>query len=135
MDTTTLTAPEPSVIAGASAQAVPGAKNGFPIEDWLQEHLTTVALIVVAVGFVVRVLAAQGTFLNPDEALQYMQANQRSAFLAYKASLTNAHPPLLFLVLYFWEFLSRSEWMLRMPSVLAGTTFCWLSFRDRKSVV
>jgi uncharacterized membrane protein len=129
VDTTTLTPSEPRIISGAPTPTAPAAKRRFRLEDWLHEHLTAVALTVVVAGFVVRVLAAQGTFLNPDEALQYMQANQRSAFLAYKASLTNAHPPLLFLVLYFWEFLGRSEWMLRMPSVLAGTAFCWLSFR------
>jgi len=67
--------------------------------------------------------------LNPDEALHYLLFDQQSAFLAYKASLSNAHPPLVFLVLYFWHFLGHSELMLRLPSVFAGTAFCWFTFK------
>jgi 4-amino-4-deoxy-L-arabinose transferase-like glycosyltransferase len=130
MDTLTVTTPEsPAPASAAKESPAKVSQRVSSLENWLQSHLTAIALVLVAAGFVLRVLAARGTFLNPDEALQYMQANQRSTFLAYKASLTNAHPPLLFLVLYFWEFLGRSEWMLRMPSVLAGTTCCWLSFK------
>jgi Dolichyl-phosphate-mannose-protein mannosyltransferase len=130
MDTLTIETPDrPAPSSAAKESPADDSQHGFFLESWLQSHLDVIALGLVAAGFVLRVLAARGTFLNPDEALQYMQANQRSAYLAYKASLTNAHPPLLFLVLYFWEFLGRSEWMLRMPSVLAGTACCWLSFK------
>ena len=76
-----------------------------------------------------RVLAATRSYLNPDEALHYLLLNQPSAFLAYKASLTNAHPPLIYMVVYYWHFLGRSEWMLRMPSVVAGTAFCWMFYK------
>ena len=73
--------------------------------------------------------AATRSYLNPDEALHYLLLNQSSAFLAYKASLTNAHPPLIYMVLYYWHFLGRSELMLRLPSVIAGTAFCWMMFK------
>ena len=86
------------------------------------------ALGVVAAGFVVRLYVASRTYLNPDEALHYLLLNQTSAYLAYKASLTNAHPPLIYLVVYFWHFLGRSEVMLRFPSVVAGTAFCWFAY-------
>ncbi len=84
---------------------------------------------VVAAGFVLRVIVASRTYLNPDEALHYLLLNQPTAFLAYKASLTNAHPPLIYLVVYFWHFLGRSELMLRLPSVFAGTAFCWFFYK------
>ncbi len=49
--------------------------------------------------------------------------------MAYRASLILAHPPLMILVLYFWRTLGHSELMLRMPSVIAGTLFCWVFFK------
>ncbi len=99
------------------------------IESWLVNHLNLVALAIVAAGFVLRIYIATLSYLNPDEALHYLLMNQPSVFLAYKASLTNAHPPLIYMVLYYWHFLGRSELMLRLPSVLAGTAFCWVAFR------
>lgn len=103
--------------------------GGGAVEGWLHGHLTAVALAVIAAGLAVRVFAAASGYLNPDEALHYALINQPSAFLAYKASLTNAHPPLFFLVLYFCHLLGSSELMLRLPSVLSGTAFCWFVFR------
>ena len=104
------------------------ARESF-VERWLQHHLNAVAATVVAAAFVMRLVIASRSFLNPDEALHYLLFDQQSAFLAYKASLSNAHPPLVFLVLYFWHFLGHSELMLRLPSVLAGTAFCWFTFK------
>ena len=71
----------------------------------------------------------QEHFLNPDEALHFRLANQLSLALAYKASLTAVHPPLLILLLYFWRALGTSELWLRLPSVLAGTAFCWVFYK------
>ena len=87
------------------------------------------AILVLMAGFLIRLRAASGTFLNPDEALHYLLANQSSWRLAYEASLTNAHPPLLTFVLYFWRVLGDSEFVLRLPSVIAGTAFCWIVFK------
>jgi hypothetical protein len=100
-----------------------------PFESWLAAHINSAALLVVAAGFLIRLRAASGTFLNPDEALHYLLANQSSWQLAYKASLTNAHPPLLTFVLYYWRVLGDSELALRLPSVFAGTAFCWIVFK------
>jgi hypothetical protein len=101
----------------------------YNMEGWLVDHLDFLAFVVVAAGFVLRLLAATRSYLNPDEALHYLLLNQSSAYLAYKASLTNAHPPLIYMVVYFWRFLGSSEWMLRMPSVIAGTAFCWMFYK------
>jgi hypothetical protein len=113
----------PAIIARSASPRATG------IEGWIVEHLDFLALMVLAAGAVLRMLAAARSYLNPDEALHYLLLNQPSAFLAYKASLTNAHPPLIYLVVYFWHFLGRSEWMLRMPSVVAGTAFCWMFYK------
>jgi Dolichyl-phosphate-mannose-protein mannosyltransferase len=85
-------------------------------------------LSVLLVGFALRLIQAKQYFLNPDEALHYLLASEPSVGLAYKAALTNAHPPLLILMLYYWRALGHSELMLRMPSVLAGTACCWITY-------
>jgi 4-amino-4-deoxy-L-arabinose transferase-like glycosyltransferase len=111
------------------ARKLDSAERESFVEVWLQHHFNAVAATAIAAGFVIRLFVASRGFLNPDEALHYVLFEQPSAFLAYKASLSNAHPPLLFLVLYFWHLLGHSELMLRLPSVFAGTAFCWFTFK------
>ena len=86
------------------------------------------AVLVVAVGFVWRLSLAQATFFNTDEAWHYYLGNQSSAWLAYQASLTISHPPLLILILHFWKVLGTSNLVLRLPGVIAGTLFCWIFY-------
>jgi len=123
------TEPEVSREVAPGLQKPPATGGTGAVERWLDAHLNAVAILVIAVGFGVRLYVAARSYLNPDEALHYLLINQPSALLAYKASLTNAHPPLLFLLLYFWHFVGRSELMLRLPSVLAGTVACWFIFK------
>jgi Dolichyl-phosphate-mannose-protein mannosyltransferase len=89
--------------------------------------LWTYALL--AVGSVVRIWYASGTFLNSDEVMHFAAANQTSWLQTYKVSLAISHPPLLIFVLHIWRVLGTSELMLRMPSILAGMAFCWFTFR------
>jgi len=112
----------------AAPEHKPISSGGF-VEGWLDSHVDGIALAVVAIGFLVRLVVAHRSYLNPDEALHYLILNQPSAFQAYRFSLSNAHPPLIFLLVYFWHFLGRSELMLRLPSVLAGTAFCWAVYQ------
>jgi hypothetical protein len=98
------------------------------IERWLRGHLNLVALAITAAGFVARISLATTTYLNPDEILHYLLTDQPSLFLAYKASLSNAHPPLIYPLLYLCHLLARSELVLRFPLILAGTAFCWFTF-------
>jgi Dolichyl-phosphate-mannose-protein mannosyltransferase len=84
---------------------------------------------LLAIGFLLRLWQASKTFLNPDEALHFLTANKTSWGLTAKASLTISHPPLLVLLLHAWRSLGTSELMLRLPSILAGTLFCWLTYK------
>jgi hypothetical protein len=97
--------------------------------QWFQSHAHAAAVAVTLLGFLARLWAASGIFLNPDEALHFRLGNQLSLALAYQQSLTAAHPPLLILLLYFWRVLGTSELWLRLPSVLAGTAFCWMFYK------
>ncbi len=79
-------------------------------------------------GLLARLAWAHSLFLNADEALHYLLSTQPSLALTYKATLTTAHPPLLILLLHYWSWLGTSEFVLRLPSVFAGTAFCWIMF-------
>ena len=108
-------------------QSQSGGNRDF--ESWFETHSNLGAMLVLLAAFLVHLRAASGTFLNPDEALHYLLANQSSWRMAYNASLTNAHPPLLTLVLFLWRSVGTSEFVLRLPSVIAGTAFCWIFFK------
>jgi uncharacterized membrane protein len=99
------------------------------MERWLAGHTGTAATVAMLAGFLLRLWTASGTFLNPDEALHFRIANQSTLGLVYRASLAESHPPLLYWVLHFVRHLGTSEIWLRLPSVIAGTIFCWLLFR------
>ena len=108
----------------------PPSQSGWShFESWFEAHSNLSAILVVTAGFLIRLRAAAGTFLNPDEALHCLLADQSSWRLAYRASLTNAHPPLLTFVLYFWRAVGTSEFVLRLPLAVAGTAFCWIVFK------
>jgi hypothetical protein len=82
-----------------------------------------------------RLRLASLTFLNADEALHFFLGHQSSLWLAYRASLTTAHPPLMVLFLHYWSWVGDSEFVLRLPFVIAGTLFCWTMFRWVERVV
>jgi 4-amino-4-deoxy-L-arabinose transferase-like glycosyltransferase len=103
--------------------------SGNKLSGWLQSHPDLAAVFIVMIGLLARLRAASGIFLNTDEALHFRLANQVSLALAYKASLTSAHPPLLIVLLYYWRALGASELWLRLPSVLAGVVFCWMFYK------
>jgi hypothetical protein len=99
------------------------------LDEPSQSRADLAAAFIILFGFLARLWAAHGTFLNPDEALHFRLANQVSLALAYQASLTAAHPPLFILLLYYWRALGTSELWLRLPSVLAGAVFCWMLYK------
>ncbi len=99
------------------------------LDAWFESHADLAAVFVVLTGFLARLWTASGTFLNPDEALHFRLANQTSLAAAYKEALTAAHPPGLILLLYFWRAVGTSELCLRMPSVIAGSVFCWMFYK------
>lgn len=99
------------------------------LDAWLQQHAGLTGGVILVLGFLLRLKAAAGTFLNPDEAEHCLVANQPSIKLAYQASLGHPHPPLFILILYYWRNLGSSETVLRIPSIIAGTAFCWLLFK------
>jgi 4-amino-4-deoxy-L-arabinose transferase-like glycosyltransferase len=99
------------------------------LDPWLESHLVLVTLLVIGTGFVLRAVTASTSYLNPDEALHFLLANQSDITEVYKQSLTNAHPPLFFLLIHFWRLLGNSEFVLRMLPMLAGTLSLWIAYK------
>ena len=100
-----------------------------PSPRWIDPRLDVIAWATVALGFLLRLREAWGTFLTPDEALHFFIAHRASLGAVYTASLTQAHPPLLFFLLYGLSPFGNSEFILRLPSIITGTLFCWIFFR------
>lgn len=105
------------------------------IDGWIAAHMELIALLVIAVGFILRILFACQTFLVPDEAIFYTVVNQSDVHTVYQGSLSMPHPPLLILILYWVHLLSKSELALRLPCVLAGTASLWFFFRWLQQVL
>jgi 4-amino-4-deoxy-L-arabinose transferase-like glycosyltransferase len=106
-----------------------GAAATLPQQETQARTLASWLFVPVAgAGFFLRLRLAWLAFLNPDEALHYFLAHQPSLKLAYEASLTTAHPPLMIVFLHYWSIVGRSELFLRLPFVIAGTLFCWVMF-------
>ena len=84
---------------------------------------------VLLLAFLLRLWKASGTFLNLDEAMHCLAATKPSLAEAYRAGLGLAHPPLLILLSNLWRRFGTSELFLRLPSVIAGTIFCWIFFK------
>lgn len=125
-----LTGSETSRINGAGSHGQ-GAENQRleAVEAWLGRNADAVALVITILGLLTRLRNAVGTWLNADEALHFLIANQPSLATVYQDSLTNAHPPLYYFVLHFWMRLGDSEVSLRLLSVLAGAATVWVVYR------
>jgi hypothetical protein len=124
--------PEKNTAKSPQGGVVPRATR---VDDWLRANVDTIALLAVAIGLVVRLVIARRNFLVPDEALDYVLVNQASPRAAYSASLGNAHPPLFYLLLYYGRLLGTSEFVLRLPSAVAGAVMPWIAFEWMKRVL
>ncbi|MGQ9678717.1 MAG: glycosyltransferase family 39 protein [bacterium] len=89
-------------------------------------------LLILLGGFLLRLLTARGTILNPDETIVFLVANQPDLKAVYQASLTQPHPPLAVFLLYFWRHLGTSELFLRLFSVVSGTGAVYFFYRFLK---
>lgn len=76
---------------------------------------------VLILGLSLRLLAACQKDFWFDEAVSFAFARQSLPDLLTAAAADN-HPPFYYLFLHFWMKLNRSEFFLRLPSIVFGTT-------------
>jgi hypothetical protein len=109
-----------------------GDAPGRPVrrfDDWIRSHADFAALLVVALGFAARLLTARRSFVISDESLHLELASPTNLLGVYRASLSNAHPPLFILLLHFWHGIVGPGWQLSLLSVAFGTAFLWVAYR------
>lgn len=75
-----------------------------------------------------RLAYSTACYLNPDEAQHFASARAQTWIGVYRESLTHTHPPLFILLLHGFTLIGRSEVILRLPSVLAGSAAIWIIF-------
>src|SRR6266487_4867331 len=102
--------------------------NPLAKAPWKKTFAAIAPPVLVLAGLVVRLVGAHSRFLNADEAMHYLFSLQPSFIATYNASLRTAHPPLLIILLHYWGLISNTEFFLRIPSVIAGTTAGWLVY-------
>ena len=95
---------------------------------WVIKNSGWLAIAIIIVGFAVRLICCAFGYLNPDEAEHFNAARANNWLGAYESSHMLAHPPLLILVLHGILLFGRSELILRIPSLTAGTLALWLTF-------
>jgi len=100
-----------------------------PVERWLEEHSDFVALLFVLLGLLARLRAADAPFFQPDEVLHLRIASAATLADTYRESLTNAHPPLFYVLLRGWRRVAHSDWALRLLPAAFGTAFLWSAWR------
>ena len=105
------------------------------VETWLVRNAVILALAIIAVGLGFRIYYATACYLNPDEAIHVGLAQAGGLKQAYLQSRTQAHPPLLTLLLYFFLKLGSSELLARLPSLVGATLGAWFAFRWAQRVL
>ena len=108
----------------------PGRSAGRdPVDRWLLRHPWLTVLAVMTFGLALRIAAMHGTYLGSDEAIHVQLVSVSSLADVYRATLTNAHPPLFFFLLHFWRLIDSSEFVLRLLPALVGTLLIWVVYR------
>ena len=115
---------EPSVEKEATRKTLFGRS-----EEWLARHTLLLALVILGLGLVLRLHFITACYLNPDEAIHILLGRHANLDEAYQDSLTQAHPPLLTVVLYFLQHLGHGVFLLRLPNLVAATLGTWFLYR------
>jgi len=98
------------------------------VDAWIVKNSSWLALGIIAAAIAIRFVYADLCYLNPDEASHFDAASTNGWLEAYDASRQLAHPPLFILVIHGILFLGRKELVLRLPSLVGGTTALWFTF-------
>lgn len=116
-------------MSGGKKRAGAATTSSSDIGALLDSRLTWVVAVTIAILFAVQLRHASLIHLNPDEALHYQLAHQTTLYKAYVANNTNAHPPLLVLLLHVLLKFGRAEWFLRLIPISAYCGMIWFAWR------
>jgi hypothetical protein len=88
-----------------------------------------VALTLIGAGLLFRVLVALPGFLNPDEACNFLVASNPTLSAVIREAHGTPYPAFYLIFLHFWRLLGASDFVLRLPSIVASTAALWFAFR------
>ena len=100
-----------------------------PVDSWILRHTPLAVLAVLLSGLAIRLVALGRTYLSSDEVVHFQLVNVSSLGEVYRATLTNAHPPLFFMLLHFWNRIDSSEFFLRLLPAFFGMALIWVVYR------
>lgn len=92
------------------------------------------AALVVGAGAALRLRSAWGTFVAPDEAIVLEIASAGTVAEVWSASLSNPHPPLVYLALSGWLQAGRGDLWVRLLPVLLTSLGLWLAWRSVRAL-
>jgi len=104
-------------------------------EAWARRHAVVIAVAIAVAGLALRLLAARGSFVSPDERLHLQIAGAPTLGETYRTSLYNAHPPLFALLLHVWSGIVSGPWALRVLPAVLGAAAIWPAYRFARSAV
>lgn len=81
---------------------------------------TTLVMLVIALGFALRLFHLDSQSLWYDEAFSAEEA-EKSPFQIFNGEFGHNHPPFHSIALHYWGRIGQSDFLLRLFSVLAGT--------------
>ncbi|MFO7674727.1 MAG: glycosyltransferase family 39 protein [bacterium] len=99
-------------------------------DEFLARHSLPVAIAIAVAALAVRVPAALSGYLNPDEILHVLISGDTTFAdsLVRVARAQSPHPFLHVLVIYLLNLVRASDFVLRLPSVIAGALASWFGF-------
>ena len=122
--------PEPTLVEPASPELSQPTPQGWAgVEMWLEAHIWLLVLVVVAGSLLVRVLTALSTVLNPDEAMHVLRCCEPTLYAVYRADLAGPDPSFLHVLLFPLCKWLASDFVLRLPSILAGTLTVFVGYK------
>jgi len=87
--------------------------------------LRLVFILLLALGLRLPVLN-QSFWL--DEGAQVLMSSKSLSFQWFGRTTGEFHPPLFYILIHFWLNLGKSEWFLRLPSVIFGVATVYFAF-------
>jgi hypothetical protein len=86
-------------------------------------------LAIAAISAWLQIRAALPSYLNPDEAYNFLASCVPGIGDAWRINIRNPHPPLYnALFLYLWCKLGTGDFFLRLSSIMAGTAALWMAW-------
>lgn len=97
-------------------------------EQRLTLKTAVLAVLIILAGLPLRFELAAGLALQIDEAMRFVVASEPTIADAFDAWFVHTHPPLEFLLYHQWLGVGNSEFVMRLPSIIAGVIAAWVAY-------